>query len=123
MSRVEENKKMLDSCNFNDTVSYEQGVLVMAGMINQSLMDISKSLAVIADKLPDPNLKHDKIPTGIFKYLSDGAHYGEGVYECSKCGTAAKLFKAHCKAYCWKCGSLNEIKKEGDTDGRIREDH
>ena len=54
MSRVEENRKFIefieDEAGEKKEVSYDEGVMFQLGAINCILSDISKSLAVIADK-------------------------------------------------------------------------
>lgn len=58
MSRVEENKNLIDyltkSANENDKGVYEEVVAWHLGTINSLLADVSKSLAVIADNMPSP---------------------------------------------------------------------
>ena len=54
MKRIEENQKVIDEMmeisKCNPTGTYEQMVALHLGMIVMMLADISKSLAVVADK-------------------------------------------------------------------------
>lgn len=58
MNRVEENAKILRDMNqLNGSYDFNSSVFIFLSMISTELADISKSLAIIADKCEGQNVK------------------------------------------------------------------
>lgn len=97
MTRKEENEKLIEnlSTSFNGTL--EEGKLFVLGNIFTILVDISKSLAVIADEKQDP-----KEPDDTLTYYTT---------RCTSCGKVSPIGD-----YCMWCGEKGTCFEGGDPE-------
>ena len=93
MTRKEENAEMINKVPPTFTGTQKEGVMFLLGVISSSLLDISKSLAVIADdKEPD-----DKETLDYYTTI------------CTSCGKVAPVGN-----YCIWCGEKDTCLEGGD---------
>ena len=108
MNRVEENAKVLkDMEKLNGDYNYHGSILVFFDMMTTALLDISKSLAIIADKCEDLNaleplsgewvgLNYDSFADGCPVYYT---------WKCSRCGYEHKGEEHTLTDFCPDCGA------------------
>lgn len=95
MTRKEENAKMINKLSTNFTGTPEAGKLFLLGNMSAILMDISKSLAIIADdKEPD-----DKETLELY------------TTRCTSCGKVSPIGN-----YCIWCGEKDTCFEGGDKE-------
>ena len=104
MSRKEENETMIENLTTDFTGSIEEGKLFILGNLFTILVDISKSLAVIADdKEPDR-----ETPDNTLTYYTT---------RCTSCGKVAPVGD-----YCIWCGEKDTCLEGGDDDEKTTVD-
>ncbi len=98
MTRKEENAEMIKKISTNFTGTKDEGLMFLLGTMSAILIDISKSLAVIADdKEPDKNETDDAL-----------TYY---TTTCTSCGKVAPVGN-----YCIWCGEKDTCLEGGDKE-------
>lgn len=98
MSRKNENETMIKNISTSFTGTSEEGKLFLLGNISAILMDISKSLAIIADdKEPD----HEETDDTLTYYTT----------RCTSCGKVSPIGN-----YCIWCGKKYTCLEGGDKE-------
>lgn len=97
MSRKEENETMIKNLSTTFSGTKDEGMMFLLGTISAILIDISKSLAIIADEEPDLETPGDTL-----------TYY---TTRCSSCGKVAPVGD-----YCIWCGEKDTCLEGGDDD-------
>lgn len=98
MTRIEENATMINNISTTFSGTKDEGLLFLIGNISCILLDISKSLAVIADdKEPER-----ETPDNTLTYYTT---------RCTSCGKVAPVGD-----YCIWCGEKDTCLEGGDDD-------
>lgn len=98
MSRKEENAEMINKVPTTFTGTKDEGLMFLLSTISACMLDISKSLAVIADdKEPD-----HETPDNTLTYYTT---------RCTSCGKVAPVGD-----YCIWCGEKDTCLEGGDDD-------
>lgn len=136
MSRVEENKKFLEWAESKSGFSgtYEETTLQCRNLSFSALIDISKSLAIIADGLslhrtgkwnPDLEINHEVDNRGAdsIDITDENARYykdkqGNESIHCPHCGCTLDRFACMSHHYCYVCGG-----KFGNIDLSVDKDN
>lgn len=85
MTRKKENDVLIKNLSTTFTGTKDEGMMFLLGNISAILIDISKSLAIIADKDPDPNEPDDTLTYYTTRCTSCGKVSPIGDY-CLWCG-------------------------------------
>ena len=139
MSRVEDNKKFvewIDSQNCQAT--FDESIVLNACLITSALVDISKSLAIIADSNghttgkydADLEINHEIDNRGAdpINITDENARYykdkqGNESIHCPHCGCTLDRFVCMPHHFCYVCGGkFGEIDLSADKDVEEDED-